>query len=186
MLYIYKKVFFFICLFPYWEHLFYPSESKKSRWPFAKRGVVSIFYHFVFPCTDLPFPTTNLGKNSFFTFWPLEKGSQQVSWTERCLSPPWDCLHISLQWRLAGWLQCSHCMWGTWKHSQCHCLPSLCLVAGEHPWHKHNSVHFSLPNTIPCLSIYENFYLLRYLNFLSVYCSAFKKLFTSVLTMFSP
>lgn len=44
----------------------------------------------------------------------------------------------------------------------------------------------------PCLthflvfSIYENFYLLRCLNFLSVYCSAFKKLFTSVLTTFPP
>lgn len=44
----------------------------------------------------------------------------------------------------------------------------------------------------PCLthilvfSIHENFHLLRYLNFLSVYCSAFKKLFTSVLITFSP
>lgn len=47
-------------------------------------------------------------------------------------------------------------------------------------------------NEFPCLthflvfSIYENFHLLRYLNFLSVYCSALKKLFTSVLITFSP
>lgn len=181
---IYQKEFSFLSTCFLIDNICFTHQSPKSQGGHLPKEESWVFFTILFLLSlTLPFPTINLGTNIFFTFLPLEKGRSRWAELRGVSALPGTACTLTCNEDWVAPVQPLHVM-----HMKTQSEPLLPFPVGRRGVLGTSTTQWIFPCLTQFLvfSIYENFYLLRCLNFLSVYCSAFKKLFTSVLTTFSP